>query len=458
MSGQNGIEYKGSYSVIINLEAIGPIVLDNAFIEQAYFIEDIFNICLAGKITFFDNFGINEFGPFTGNEQVIIIFGEQEDNGFNKTVLFDVYKIENISQSVGLNPEQFPLLSFYIVDPLYKKITQNRYSKAWEEGPLKASEIWKSIFTDICEYENFGKYIEDSDDEFKNFYMPWWRPVDALNWLMKFAIGSENSVPGYLMFQNTSENESKLNYCTLEKLMQQEATDPNKYHFQTENMEYRNRILSWKKTGIDKISLRHLAGGQNIGFDFETKMRVGLNHPDPTTSGLPTYYSEASGLFTSLGNKMLYPDVTPDYNIEPNFVRYLACPTEKMLKAFGYNKWSKSYSLQQSVSIETRGFEGDGRYAGAMIEIEWPSENDEEIINKNLDGKYLVKSVIHQFGRSLPMYTQKMVLLKNGLYNPDSRSYGSRKGKSIMIKNSPDDFGMPEFELNGIFRRSYRGQ
>ena len=72
-----------------------PVILDNDNIVSCYFIEDIFKHCMMGKLVFNDVHGFFEFGPFTGNEQLVITYGVEYD----KEIVFDIWKVGKITQT-----------------------------------------------------------------------------------------------------------------------------------------------------------------------------------------------------------------------------------------------------------------------------------------------------------------------------------------------------------------------
>jgi hypothetical protein len=420
-------EEAGSYNIIIGFEALGNKVLDNKDILECYVIEDIFSFCMTGKLSMIDQLGLSEYGPLTGNEKLYILLGDQEGNsgldskGWFKKWSFDIYKIQKLTQAMTVEPHARPVWEIFFTDPNFKKLTEKRFNKAWPEEPTKASDIWLHILGQMAEIGNFGSYIEPSKSkDIKNFHMPWWTPIEAIQWLMRRAKGAEMGVPGYLMFANSKDTNITLNYCTLEKLLRQEETDPNIYLFESDNMYYRNKILSWKRQGLDHQSIKSLMGGVRLGFDFTQKTRIDNVGPVQVTYGSTITYNDAESNFTTLGRKNLYPDISTDPNWKPGFVELTGHDEAHYLNDINYNEWVKRYNLQQAVAINVRGFEGNGRHAGSMIKIEWPSELKEEFLNKNLRGKYLVKSVTHTFARSKPNWTQKLTLIKNGYYNPDS--------------------------------------
>jgi hypothetical protein len=73
-------DYDGKGFVKLNKEIFdvllitekSTIALNNADINQLYFIEDIFKFCLIGTMTFNDRYNLMEYGPFTGNEKIAI--------------------------------------------------------------------------------------------------------------------------------------------------------------------------------------------------------------------------------------------------------------------------------------------------------------------------------------------------------------------------------------------------
>ena len=59
-----------------------------------------------------------------------------------------------------------------------------------------------------------------------------------------------------------------------------------------------------------------------------------------------------------------------------------------------------------------------------QIEIEWPSNERERTksFNKQLKGKWLIKSITHQLlGGTTMSYRQRLVLLKNGFEDSDMK-------------------------------------
>ena len=62
----------------------GDYTIGNDVIDILYFIEDIYNTCVVGRIKFLDTIGMLEFGPILGKERFEIRFGNTDnDNNYN---------------------------------------------------------------------------------------------------------------------------------------------------------------------------------------------------------------------------------------------------------------------------------------------------------------------------------------------------------------------------------------
>jgi hypothetical protein len=84
-----------------------------------------------------------------------------------------------------------------------------------------------------------------------------------------------------------------------------------------------------------------------------------------------------------------------------------------------YDNWIKQYCLQQTFSFLVVGH--IDREPGTQIEVEWPSSSKDEKFNKQFIGRYLIKSITHQFGNNNDQfYIQKLVCIKNGYQDSDS--------------------------------------
>jgi len=385
---------EGVVSVIITFEA-GDAIVDSKDIYQLYFIEDIFAPSMTGKLQFVDKYGITELGPFTGNEKIIIVFGTESDNFRTEFEIFKIKKIENLASVDGV----MSVLEIYFIDQMYYYMTQKKYSRAWQNTAIS------DIIRDICSYmlkETSFNEIETSRELLTNFYMPYWTPKEAISWLMKRASGSATRNSGYLFYKNLRG----LNFVTIDKLLGGSPINKTQYTQKSSKRLYDHyKILGWSTSGYNSLSLKGIKGGRKLGFDSSTKSFVTVENT----------YSDMLQYHTMLGRHSLFPDLSD----ETTEIDVPGDGSELVLNNIAYNDFVKRYCKQNTLEITVRGTSSN--YAGAIIDIDWPSSNlREDRSNKLLKGYALVKSVIHSFGiRQRPTYTQKLVLIKNAYTSAD---------------------------------------
>lgn len=391
-------EFTNIFSVVLSLES-QDVSISNEDIKSCYFIEDIFSFCITGKLVFYDRYGILEHGPFTGNEQLTIVYGE-------KNIIelpFDIWKISKIQQTSNTNPISENMMEIYFVDILFELYTLRRYSKSFT-GKKLISTIINEILTNVVEMESNRINIETSSNYMTNFIIPYWTPMETIKWLCKRGKGFDSETPGYLCYNNTKDGFST-NVYTINKLLDDKNyIDSTPYIFEG-SMDKKNKILNWSISGIDKSSTKVLRGGFWRGFDSQTKSFLNLD------------YRYKDGIEDSmlLGKKSLFNDIS-----EETVNKYIGESDINTLQNIAYSEWVRRYSIQQIVSIVIRGNENN--YAGQQIEIKWSSVIKKSY-NKMMKGKYLVKSITHMFvGGGNMGYTQRMLLIKNAYSDADIMS------------------------------------
>ena len=390
----------GKYSIIITRPDVkkdtttGNIRLDNKDIIDCYFIEDIYSYGIVGKLKFNDLYGIVERGPFTGNETVYIIYGEDDE----RTHEFYIYSVNKISQITNVESSSQNAVEITFTDNMFINLTKNRYSRSWTDTLI--SDIIKDISTNMLDVTSFNEF-EATQETLPYFYMPYWTPLESINWLIKRGSGATSKKAGYAYYNNGEGT----NFVTLEKLLANKSIlntglkTPEDYVFESpEDAEYRNKILGWTLQGIDNTGTNSIKGAHVFGYNFATKSLYDRSHE----------YSTSISQYTMLGRKTLFPDISNDtmmYSLEGDN------DTDILDNIYQHN-FIRKYNLQQCVSIIVRGSER--RHAGAMINIRWPSPIKEEISNRNLAGRFLIKSITHSLNPYRnPPYRQKLILIKN---------------------------------------------
>jgi len=401
---------KSTYSVYISTQG-DEFYIPVHDIDNLYFIEDIFSYSIVGKIQFNDRFGIMEFGPITGNEEINIVYGTENEI----EMTFNIFKMSKIMPSTNsIESGTHNYLEIIFVDKTFYKLSNSYYSVSWKNN--RCSDIVADISKNALNINSFQKW-EDSVEISDIFYMPYWTPKQAIDWLSERCTGVNSNRAGYLFYKNSVGN----NFITLDGLLSNRDiltvnnNDNGIYAFENSNITSINKIISYQVSGIDNHSKKKLKGETNIGYDFERKKIIYGSYS----------YSEGINNHILLGKKSLFPDI-PDDNININ---YTGESDKNYLNNMGYNEWVKRYCMQQTVNIIVKGHEE--RYAGGIIEIVWPSSDDKEKFNKNFDGKYLIKSITHQFTNTNPPYRQKLILIKNAYEDSDNTELLLAKNRNM---------------------------
>lgn len=390
-------------SVSLKLD-IGQYYIGAAHIEQLYFIEDILSYSIVGKIMFDDRKGILEFGPLTGNEQIVIDYGREDE--LEKT--FDIYKISRIIPSESNSAGKWNFIEILFVDTMFYNLTNRQYSISWKD--TKHSTIVEDLSNNMIEIENKGKW-ETTNETASYFYMPYWTVKQGIDWLIKRSTGSKSGQGSYVYYNalcNDYNFKTYTNFITIEKLLQQSST---------EKFNITGNILEYSISGIDNHSRLLLKGGTRRGYDTNRKKFLQSTYK---------YKDDQVSKFTMLGKYTLFEDISDPETRHDISGDDLISTIDTVYD----NDWLKRYCMQQTLNIIVEGDEK--RHAGSMIKIEWPSTHEDQIINKNFDnGNYLVKSITHQIIGGGKPYQQKLILIKNAYEDSDKTDLVKSKKKNL---------------------------
>jgi hypothetical protein len=424
----------------------GDYIIGNDAIDTLYFIEDIYNTSVVGLIKFLDTTGMLEFGPILGNERFEIKFGNTDNDDNYKVINLYGYKIKSIVPTTNTpTSSSGNFIEMVLVDATFPQFHNRQWSKAWTDEYIHTivedivnSHVDKEVvlFQDYkkkqSKYDTVDtsksvqfKTIENTTEKLEQFDTHLKTPAEGIQWLIERCSSAQHGQAGHLLYQfNDPDSEGfKFNFVSLESLLRQTKLmepegDRFLYVFADRNENYVNTIQDHKVSQVDYGTLRTLAGATYRGYDIRRKK---LLRRDFT-------YQDAVDRFTILGKKTLFPDgITPDHHM----TKVESFSDESMIDNLWYSRWIKQYCLQQTVSITVGG--NEKRHAGGMIKIEWGStDRVKGIINKEMDGKYLVKSVTHYFNKAVqPFYSQKLVCIKNGYKDSDSESLTKSVNRNI---------------------------
>ena len=394
-------------------------------IEQAYIIEDMFSFSMTGKISFHDRIGVSEIGPLTGEEKVKIKYGNTDGDGKYKEYTFHILEIQRFERNITLNPAGNDLITLILVDEYYHKWHSHFWSKSWKD--TKIGDIIKDISENHLGITVFNEF-ESTKEKIEYFDTHQRTPAECITWLMNRASGSISGQPGYLYWMSgvADSTEFKHSFVTIEKMLAKTGwmkpyvetsglySDGNgigSYIFDGKNPDFINKIRDHEVRNVDLSSLKTLTGGKALGYDSKRKKLIKQEYT----------YQDALSRYTLLGKFSLFPS---SLEISKPVIIIDGCHDEKILDNIWYGNWIKEYSNQLLVSITVDGHVD--RHAGGMIRIIWPShaEKDsvsglwtpkEEEFNKQLDGRYMVKSITHYFDKNQSYgWQQKLVCIKNG--------------------------------------------
>jgi len=394
-----------TFSVRIQFDYLKAIDINNADLMDCYFIEDIYSMATFGKISIYDRYNLKEYGPLTGDEKILITYG---NTGLIERI-FTIYKIAKIEGVVEFKKTSVSVINLYFVDIYYNNLVMKKFSKSWKENTL-GSDIIKDVVDNLLQLQSSSGIvdIEPSRDKIKtSFYIPQWNAAETIRYLSDRITGTKGKY-GYLFY---SSSKKFLNYVTLDGLFKNAPTDKQIYLFDTTDVGYENKIQAWEVMGVDHTGIKELGGGQMLGFDSTTKSFLGIEEDEDFV------YSKAIKKINALGRSSLFDGNTIDNKPkEFNYAYHNTGESDKdILKNMFYNNFIRRYSLQNMIKILVMG--NEKRFIGQKIEVMWPSTSTKEIFNSMDSGVHLIKSITHSFNpQNTPMYRQTVVLIKNA-YN-----------------------------------------
>jgi len=399
--------------------------LNNADVIECYFIEDLYAYMRTGKLTFIDKNGIMEFGSLVIGSTVDILFGEGTYDGSvgkdDTVVTLEIYKAQNITQSSPNVDGKQNVIELILVEPQFQNLTNQKYSRSWNQK--KITTIMSDILEKMVGFDIDYITITDESDEIIDFTMPYWTPLQALNWLCNKS--SSDGKWGFCCYMRRDYDYNDIGKAieiqTLESMFQSkdiiEDTNSGIYTLSSPLLYDYNKILSYEMSGVDLTSNKQIRGGHLTGYDFKRKKF--LENIYQYSEGQDDIGESIVDNFTMLGDWTLFKgteySTLKDADVD---IQMIGDDDENIIKNVYFNNWVKRYSVQNMINIIVRGHES--REVGKMITIKWPSIDEEkESYNSNLNGKYLIKSVTHFFEpNGKPSFKQKLGLMKNA-YNYD---------------------------------------
>lgn len=417
-------ESRIKYTVSIQTSNLGGVQINPEDIKELYFMEDIHNFCITGKLVFDDMYNIFDEGPFTGLEQIIVYWGK------DSKIAFEIYKVGKIQQVSSAQTVAENRITLFLVDLTFSYWTQRKFNKSWgtEENPKYIGSIVDDILSNFINNPEHAVYESPNGDSKLHFIMTFWTPLQALKYLNKRAVGSETGKSGYLLYNSIDKNHVRVNWCTLEKLLRVTEYEKLEYAFEKDRSvkddvhDMRNIILDWKIQGLDRFALKKLAGTTMMGFNFNEKNII---HKE-------VKHSDILKDLTILGTKTLHKD----FSDERVWYNATGESNEKIMENMFYTDFVNNYPNQLLLHAVVEGTQDPERYLGMHINLKWPGRSDSSTQNLSglLKGRWMIKGITHMFvnNSSDYIYKQKLSLIKLG-YDSIKHAGIKNAGRSNII-------------------------
>jgi len=410
--------------------------LDNNDIIVCRLFEDIYSYCKTLHLVTKDTKALHEMLPIVGDEKVTIVYQSLLEDKFSyaeKEFTFYMLKV-NVANSKDRNRHH---IEFFCVDSMYKKLHSWNFTRSYSDDCYTYMDIAQQILEDIAEVD-LGEF-ENCPEKKHYFYTGMRTPIQCVKWLAERCTSDATGQPGYVMYADTyNSGEDLLNVISLETLLKKgvDMVPPldGLYTVRSHNEYNINNIISYTVNRPDKQSLRPLLGSFELCWDIRRKKYIKVE----------CSYKDALDKFTCLGAKSLFNTAAIDTDIgEYKKHHNVNEDDEEICKNIYYSDWIKRYCLQQTIQCSLEGH--CERFAGGMIEIKWPSADDDIQVDPNMTGLFLCKSITHQWMPSQnPVYTQKMVLIKNGYHESSPKLIDAAKVNTKFTDIRSTSAGLPQ--------------
>lgn len=400
------------YDITYKLTNIKPPFRDSELelnvgsISNFYFIENVENMFLTGRIDIEDLGGLFESLPLTGEESLRVDISQdiEGDNNvmFNatKTLDFDFFKIEVLP----IEKVTKTTYRLHLVESGFYDFIGKEYSKSYSNK--KASEIVIDVLKNQLAITDINRYdVEESEDKL-NFIIPYWKPLVTLKYLAKLA--RRKPLPhegGYLFYSTSNGKDTKFpikKFVSFSNLLEKkvEKESHQVYSFKKDNAFNINNILESKNPyHSNRGSIKNgISGKKSYSVNLLTDKSI-----DTSSRTYTDFITKSKTIgnvsYLSLGLDEVDSEVTFIGEHDTNIVKNYQNHKFRMLIE-GYNK--KDVVLEGLLN----------RYCGKLIYIEQASSNANEAYEKHDSGTWFIKGVTHFFAGG--EYTQKMTILKDG--------------------------------------------
>ena len=182
--------------------------------------QDLFANCMSADVTLIDSGNIKKFLPIIGQEETVTI--EYETPGAESIKLeFVTY---GIPQRTVNNTGRKQLYTLKLTTRETYMDLQSKFSKSYTGSVSKAI---KDIYDEKLKIDKDLKVEIETEDQEKKYIIPYWSPLQSINWLVQRAIPSDNpEACNYVFYESIDAQEGKAKFylTTIEKLLKDQET------------------------------------------------------------------------------------------------------------------------------------------------------------------------------------------------------------------------------------------
>ena len=181
--------FTGQLSVKISIDRKRIGVIQSQYIHDCFFIEDIFTPYIKGKLVFVDVDGFLEQGPFTGDEILSLVYGNEEE----REIVFHIWEVRRILQTTEANSTTQPLIEIVFVDETYYLSMARAISYSFQ-AQTKYTDMVNYILKNMLGWEEKNINLEACKNSCADAVaLPYWPLMKSIKFLLRRAKSSKTN-------------------------------------------------------------------------------------------------------------------------------------------------------------------------------------------------------------------------------------------------------------------------
>lgn len=403
-----------------------------------------------GSISFFDDGGIRESLPLTGNEIITIMYRNayKTDSGSQPTIIhFNIFDIEEETYyPTAMDSKRFTtkLLKFHIIEcPFFLLYNQNLWQKSYGKDTGEESSSEK-IFIDKIFEDHLIKDLKIYNPNNKNnlfelnlqkmstkmhFFSPSWKSQMIFSYLLDYC-RDENGY-GNVKFYNTTNNANgkiKINLQSLNQMFKNQKVvefvnlDTSALsNFQKDNSTFNNRVLNQiikhRFIYYDISSIpAGLAGAYMLNMDYKNSQYYTLydTYENSNSKKENSYFSNFAMWRNEISNE----------NTKQYFIGEF--PKEHAKKYLNNKIIKNKYQLRcEMMTYVDEAIHPGDKISAIFISgmTEYTRDKQNHLFDEHMSDEWIVEDVVDTFKNGKAI--RKMVVVKDSFFNIYDKSAGA---------------------------------